>query len=189
MTQKELKAMYSEILFSEVWNGNQRMVDHCLKEAAYIVELTSGDIVAIQKPRIQKDFCFGYSDSRYDTEDFDRANEAAHHAATSTEYFISENLKGIDKIIDRLEGKRSDWDYHIRIPYYGQPEESKLKAMHSFYWYDEKGKQFPKLAGEDRERVLAGYKVVRADFVKRLNSYLKRYGMSKVNAWSYWRDA
>ena len=28
----------------------------------------------------------------------------------------------------------------------------------------------------------------KAKFTKRLNSYLKRYGLSKVNAWSYLRD-
>ena len=25
-------------------------------------------------------------------------------------------------------------------------------------------------------------------FAKRLNTYLKRYGLSKVHSWSYWRD-
>ena len=53
------------------------------KKANHIVELENGDIVVIEKPTIKKDFCFGYSDSRYDTEDYDRANEMAAHARTS----------------------------------------------------------------------------------------------------------
>lgn len=190
MTQKELKTAYAEILSSEVWKGDQKMVDFCVKEAAYIVELTNGDIVVIQKPRIKKNFCFGYSDSRYDTEDFDRANAAASHAKTSTDYFLSENLADIDKTIDILESK--EWnilDYHICIPYYTQPENSKLKSLHAYYWHDEHGQKSPRLEGADRERVLEGYRAVRASFEKRLHTYLKKYGMSQVNTWSYWQDA
>lgn len=191
MTQKELKIEYERILSTEVWRKSPDMVEHCLKEAAHIVELTDGSIIVIDKPRIKKDFCFGYRDSRYDTVEFDEANAAADHARSSTDYFLSENLAEIDDAIAHLEGKkRSSWDYHICIPYYNQSADSKLKRILGVYWYEEERVQkYPKLEGEDRARVLEGYKVVRASFEKRLHSYLKRYGMSKVNAWSYWVDA
>ena len=189
-TQKELKQRYAEILASEVWHNDQKMVDYCVKKTGYIVELENGDIIAIEKPSIEKNFCFGYSDSRYDTEDFDRANAMAAHAAKSTDYFLEQNLKGINEIIAQLEGTGNyRWDYHVHVPYSGQPENSQLKDLHSFYPHDERGKQFPKLEGVNRQRVIEGYKVVRADFEKRLNTYLKRYGLSKINTWSYWQDA
>lgn len=190
--QKELKQRYAEILAADVWHNDQRMVDHCVKEAAHIVELENGDILAISKPRIEKNFCFGYSDSRYDTEDFDRANDMADHARKSQDYFIEQNMKGIDDMIALLEGKDSNrWVFKVCIPYSGQPMYSKLKAIHQYHRWDESeyAKHFPELAGEDLRRVIEGYKVVKADFEKRLNTYLKRYGMSKVKAWSYWRDA
>lgn len=190
MTQKELKIEYERILSSEVWHGSPDMVTHCLKNAAHIVELTNGDIVVIEKPSIKKDFCFGYRDSRYDTEEFDEANRMAAHASSSTDYFLAENLAEIDDVIKHLEGKEwSSWDYHVCRHYYSQPENSKLKKLLGVYWHDERGQKYPKLEGEDRARVLEGYKVVRASFEKRLHSYLKRYGMSKVNTWSYWVDA
>ena len=189
MTQKELKCEYERILASEVWPRDPRMVDFCLKKVAHIVELTDGSIVVIEKPSIKKDFCFGYSDSRYDTEDFDRANAMAAHARSSTDYFLTENLADLDETIARLEGKKRDSrDYHICVPYYGQPENSKLKKLLTLYWHDERRQKYPKLFGKDRVRVLEGYKVVRASFEKRLHAYLKRYGLSKVNAWSYWQD-
>lgn len=190
MTQKELKTEYERILSTEVWRGDQKMVDFCLKKAAHIVELTNGDIIALEKPTIKKDFCFGYRDSRYDTEEFDEANAAAEHARSSTDYFLAENLAEINKTIAQLEGKElTSWDYHVCIQYYSQPESSKLKTLRGFYWHEENSKKYPKLEGEDRARVLEGYKVVRASFEKRLHSYLKRYGLSKVNSWSYWVDA
>ena len=190
MTQKELKIEYERILSTEVWHRNRGMVDHCLKKAAHIVELTNGDIVVLEKPSIKKDFCFGYRDSRYDTEELDEANAAAAHAASSTDYFLAENLAAIDDAIKHLEGKeQSGWDYHVCIQYYSQPASSKLKTLREFYWHEENGQKYPKLEGEDRARVLEGYKVVRAGFEKRLHAYLKRYGLSKVNSWSYWVDA
>lgn len=185
-TQKELKELLKNILENEIWNS-EKMVNHCLKEVAYIVELENGDIIAIDKPRIEKDFCFGYSDSRYDTKDYDRANNMADHAKTSTDYFIKENLKDINRTINNLEGKNK---YYTGIQYTGQSNNSKLKALYQFRFDDEIDESiYNRLEGENRQRVIEGYKIVKANFEKRLNTYLKRYGLSKVNTWSYWRDA
>lgn len=188
-TQQELKAMYSEILANEVWKGDQKMIDFCLKEAAHIVELGNGDIVIIEKPRIETRFCFGYSDSRYDTEDMDRADAMADHAKKSQEYFIEENMKGLNRTIAQMEGTEShSFIYRLRTNYTGQPEDSKLKCLNACRWGDEYAKQWPEISAEDLQRVVEGYKIVRAAFEKRLNAYLKRYGMSKVKTWSYWQD-
>lgn len=188
--QKELKQKYADILAAEVWHGDKKMVDFCVKEAAYIVELDNGDIIPIKKPRIEKDFCFGYSDSRYNTDDYDRANNMAAHAKSSESYFLEKNLAGIDETIAILEGDaKKHWEYYISIPYSGQPENSQLKHVFADYWHSDRVQNKPKLEGADRQKVIEGYKIVRAAFEKRLHSYLKRYGMSKVRAWSYWQDA
>lgn len=189
-TQKELKAMYQEILANEVWKSSPDMVDYCLKEAAHIVELTNGDIIVIEKPRIETRFCFGYSDSRYDTEDYDRANAMADHAKKSQEYFIEENMKDINRTIGEMEGTiHHSYEYRLRVKYTGQTEGSKLKSLEVCRWGDEYAKKYPEISAEDLQRVVEGYKVVKASFEKRLNTYLKRYGMSKVKTWSYWQDA
>ena len=191
--QKELKQRYAEILAKDVWHGDKSMIDYCVKKAGYIVELSNGDIVAIDKPSIEKNFCFGYSDSPNDTEDYDRANAAADHARSSEEYFISENMREINRQIALLEGCEDShhWVFRVCIPYSGQPEGSQLKAVHQYHWYDDSERvvKNPELAGIDRQRVIDGYKAVREDFAKRLERYLKRYGLSKVHAWSYWQDA
>lgn len=182
--------MYQEILANEVWKSSPDMVDYCLKEAAHIVELTNGDIIVIEKPRIETRFCFGYSDSRYDTEDYDRANAMADHAKKSQEYFIEENMKDINRTIGEMEGTIHHWyEYRLRVKYTGQPEGSKLKCLEVCRWGDEYAKKYPEISAEDLQRVVEGYKVVKASFEKRLNTYLKRYGMSKVKTWSYWQDA
>lgn len=188
-TQKELKQRYAEILAADVWRNDQKMVDFCVKEAGRIVELENGDIIAIKKPSIQKSFCFGYSDSRYDNEDYNRAENMAAHAKKNTEYFLEQNLHDINQMIAKLEGADDRIEFRIRTKYYGQPENSPFKCIEQYFRWDEKGQKYPVLEGENLQRVIEGYKIVKADFEKRLNTYLKRYGLSKVKTWSYWQDA
>lgn len=191
MNQKELKQKYAEILAADVWGQDSKMIEFCVKEAGHIVELENGDIIPIKKPNIEKNFCFGYRDSRYDTVEYDRANAAADHAKKSVDYFLKENLKGINEKIAMLEGKDADRiEFRIRIPYNGQPENSQLKTIDQYYRWDDRGQsKYQLLEGEDLQRVIEGYKIVKAAFEKRLASYLKRYGLSKVHSWSYWQDA
>lgn len=189
MNQKELKQRYADILSAEVWK-DPKMVDYCVKKTAHIVELVNGDIVAIEKPSIKKDFCFGYRLSHCDSDDYDRANDMADHARKNVDYFLEENLKEVNEIIDSLEGKgRHNWEWRVAVPYYGQSKDSKLKNIVCNSIWDNQSNESPLLEGEDLQRVIEGYKVVKADFEKRLGTYLKRYGLSKVNSWSYWQDA
>jgi hypothetical protein len=190
-TQKELKQMFEDILRKDVWRGSERMVQHCLKESAYVVELQNGDIITISKPRIETSFCFGYSDSPYDNKDYDRANNMADHASKNENYFMEQNLKDIDNTISRLEGKKhNNYEYYTRISYTGQPENSKLKSLNQIGRFDNVDiAKYKKLEETDRERIIDGYKIVREDFLKRLKTYLKKYGLSKVKTWSYWKDA
>lgn len=182
--------MYREIIAREVWMLDAKMTDFCVKQAAYIVELENGDIIVIEKPRIETRFCFGYSDSRYDTEDYDRANAMADYASKREEYFIEQNMEEINKTIAQMEGTVSHpFVYRLRTKYYKQPKDSKLKSLDAYYWHDEYAKQYQEISSADMQRVIEGYKVVRSDFEKRLKTYLKRYGMSKVKTWSYWQDA
>lgn len=194
MTQKELKAKFEEILRRDVWPNNPRMVAWSVKQAARIVELENGDFVSIDKPSIKKDFCFGYSDSRFDTADYDRANDMIHHASTSEDHFFEKNLAEINKTIEQLEnqkvGRQEAWcEYRIFTRYSGQPADSPYKGLSAFDKYDNRYSEFAPPSTADLAQIIEGYKIVKVQFEKRLHTYLRRYGLSKVNAWSYWQDA
>ena len=188
MTMQERKQLFQHILSNEVWKNDTHMVDYCIKESAHIVELQNGDIVTIDRPRIEKDFCFGYSCSSHDTESFDHAQDMSAHARESTDYFMRQNLKDLDNMIALLEGKQaSRFDFYTGTHYTGQPADSKLKQVVQLdRWGEHAG--YSLLSESDRAAMLEGYRQVRADFVKRLQTYLKRYGTSKVHSWTYWRD-
>lgn len=184
VAQAALKAEYLDILARNVWPKSPDMVEFSRKQIARIVRLECGGMVEIEKPRIKKDFCFGYSDSRYSTDEYDRANAAAHHAETDQNYFISENMKQITSMIDALKTS----GIYSRARYCGTPKDSPIRALE----WPRYGAELPDgaqpITETDRAALIEAWEKVGADFRRRLDSYLKRYGMSKVNAWSYWRD-
>ena len=188
-TQQELKEVLKNAL-SEVWS--EKMLDYCMKESDYIVELENGEIISIDKPRIKKDFCFGHGYCGITTqEDEDRADNMVAHARTSTDYFLEQNLKGINQSIEAFQ-KVADGKQHafLNIKYTGQSENNPLKRVMWCRGYeaeDYKAK-YNELSQEGARRIVEGYKEVRNQFVKRLNTYLKKYGLTKVNAWSYLSD-
>jgi len=149
-----------------------------LEHAAEFVRLSSGTIITIEKPHIETSFCFG--ESGYDYED---ALASARAAKENADFFRTENMKDIQRWIDALTGGGCVWIHENR----GRTEiyctttgfRPAYLGMEGYYEATE----------ADRAALLDGYRKVYAGFEKRLNAYLKRYGLSKVHSWTYWRDA
>lgn len=168
------------------WNGNKKMIDYCAKESAYIVELDDGDIMSIPKPRIETSFCFGYGYCGVTTsEEMKSASASAQNARTNADYFKRENLKDIDEWLEALRG--DDVIYKL-VNYYGVPADFKLKQVYVLSRWRGMPENAEVLSAREREAIIAGYEEVRAKFVKRLDTYLKRYGTSKVHSWTYLVD-
>lgn len=196
MDQKELKQKYMNIICEEVWPGSKKMQEYARKEANYIVELNNDDIYVIRKPRIETKFCFGFGMYGADwNNDHERASHAAHNAATNKDYFIQENLKEIEQKLKSL--RDSKYEGYKYCPYTGMSKDSKLKAYSLCQSWDNP-EQSPykwdrlvaleKLTQEEINALISGYEVVKEMFTKRLNTYLKRYGLSKIQTWTYLRD-
>ena len=197
--QKELKEKYMNIIRAEVWQNDERMQEYARKECEYVVELSNGNIIDIEKPRIEKNFCFGMGMyATYTQEEFEAAEELADNARKNVDYFISENMKQItDKIYylkEALENKREVYTF---LHYSGQPENSELVAYNCvricdnpeyapFRWSNLQAVK--KLSSEDIQAIIDGLEEVAKKFMKRLNTYLKRYGLEKLNVWTYCRD-
>lgn len=197
--QKELKEKYMNIIKTEVWKNSERMQEYARKECEYVVELSNGNIIDIEKPRIEKNFCFGMGMyATYTQEEFEAAEELADNARKNVDYFISENMKQItDKIYylkEALENKREVYTF---VHYSGQPEDSELVTYNCvricdnpeyapFRWSNLQAVK--KLSNEDIQAIIDGLEEVANKFMKRLNTYLKRYGLEKLNVWTYCRD-
>lgn len=180
--------------YSLVWDSD-KMVDYCTNKVSRAIILPDSKIVIWEKQKIETNFCFG--ESGYD---YDDAARMAAYARTNEEYFKRENLRGLTDIISALEGKGKGF-YYNSTPYLqeeqyaGHNEGLGLYKLCFFKWADiyrldsnERNTITP-ITTEEKALILEGCKAERDAFEKRLISYLKRYGTSKVRAWTYWRDA
>lgn len=181
------------LALSRVWkDGGKKggMFDYCLKKTDFLVELEDGSILPIDKERIETSFCFGYGYCGRSTEEEEmRASDMAERVEKDGGvYFMKENLKGINNRIKDLEG-------HLKLfiidAYWDQPENPRLSS-YMVLWHDidryESTPGFREAGNSDRERILAGLKKERDSFTKRLETYLKRYGTSKLRTWTYLSD-
>lgn len=193
-TQQELRAEFIKDM-ETYWN-DPKMVNHCNKSAAYIVELDDNNYCTIDRPTIETRFCYGFGYCGVSTEEEDKqAREMAHHAATSQEYFIRKNLEGLDRQIEQIRDKtlygytyigynKMNEDSHYRT--YSIVDLHDTPEYAPYRWNNLRNLNV--LTDKEREAIAAGLEEVRAAFVKRLNTYLKRYGMSKVHTWTYLVD-
>ena len=183
MLNKQEKAKLTAI--ESAYLKDESMVKHCVNEAAFLYDFR-GKTVVIEKRKIKTNFCYGYSDSRYDTKDFDRAVDMAEYARTNHLYFIRKNHKsaGYSEIIECLNNGL--WKTYARPHYYGNcPDLYSIDFCH--FW-----EEVPKGAIELTDTEKAEYKLVLVKAIKehhkKIMAYLKRYGLEKVNSWTYWQD-
>lgn len=101
------------------------------------------------------------------------------------EYFISCNLRGVERDIKVL---RNDFE-KVYIS-----DESIKVDCNRVYWYSpsnrwQKNREVDVEATmEQREEIAKALEWKKAQFEKRLENYLKRYGTSKMRIGTYWRD-
>lgn len=197
--QKELKEKYMEVIRKEVWIDNRHMQEFARKECAYVVKLLNGNIISLKKPKIQKDFCFGMGMyATYTQEEFERAEGLAEKARTDVNYFIQKNMEQVTNEIkylkECLEGKKECYTF---TQYSGQPDKSILKSYNTVRICDNPEyspvrwascKDVKKLDSDDIHAIIDGLDEVGKRFMKRLNTYLKKYRLEKLNVWTYCRD-
>jgi hypothetical protein len=193
--------------FAKTWS-DPGMIKYCTEKVAAVAILPRGEIITVDKQRIEKRFCFG--ESGYD---FDEAVSKAAHARKSENYFKTENMKHfrewIASLTDALDTNSS---YRLTIgskEYTGQPDDCKLGYIRfeklsdvieacggSCYLSELPGKELTinrrscrVATPEEIKLILIAYEAAAAAHEKKVDSYLKRYGMTKVETWTYWRDA
>ena len=169
--------------------GDERMAEWCVKSTAGVFVADDGTMVTLGKPSIQTRFCFGYSD--YDGPD---ACADAHKecvlASESEDYFMRENLRQVRIPDDDMLART----YVVRGKYASQPSDCLLGSLVTANHLGEDcwGRPLPEgarlLSESERDRLREACQMVRDGFERRLRTYLKRYGLSKCDYWTYWRD-
>lgn len=157
--------------------------------------------LTFEKPSIKTNFCFGAGMNGGCTEEeWKDAHDSEKYARTEQSYFINENLQGINEEIDLLElyiNSDDDYDFYKKYRGYGATLKpilyvhyDKLEASYGFYSDEDIKKGYVRgvvktLTREDLKPVLENLKAEKEKFIKRLNTYLKKYGLSKLHTWTY----
>lgn len=161
----------------KVWS-NEKMINYCLKEADLVIETSQG-IFSIEKPKIKTRFCFGYDD-RYEGSE-KNASELARTAEKDVEYFKKENLKELNDLIQILKNKKEIYCNY----YYDKSSEIKSWCCSAERWIS----GTPEVVSEEtRTLLIEMYEEEVKRFSKRLDTYLKKYGLSKIYTWAYCSD-
>lgn len=198
-TPDEIRAEYAKI-----WNAPD-MIDHCTKKVAICAKLPSGELIPIEKQSILTRFCFG--ESGYD---YDDAVKSAAHARSSQDYFIRENMTRFGSMLQDIEDHiHLSGDYLMTLT--GDEEKSKIRhisferitkilddlggsahldslKMGQIITENGSGRQYRIVTDDEAKIILDAYKRAAAAHRKKVENYLKRYGLTKVHAWTYWRD-
>ena len=155
-----------------------------------VVMLSNGYMIPIDKERIETMFCFGYGFNGVSSlEDDENASKIAEHARTDEEYFISKNMESINDKIKDLEKSPIVIVYPFSeekspIKYYTTYKNEILLECEKCYYSD----GFEIITNEDKQKIIDVLNGCKADLEKRLKTYLKRYGLSKIQTWTYLRD-
>lgn len=197
--------------YAMIWNAH--MTDYCANRVAALAELPGGELIPVEKHSVNTRFCFG--ESGYD---YDDALRAADHARKSEDYFRRENMREYTDMIERIvDAMDEDESSNRRViiytggKYYDQPAECRLRdfdiarlteildAFGGSANLDEvtaagtvfrlHGRDARLATREEAQIILDAWRAAAQAHEKKVNAYLKRYGMSKVHAWTYWRDA
>lgn len=175
---KELIKEYADIDYP----NNKSMNDYILKSTSEVIKTSKGYLIRFEKPSIKTRFCFGHGCNGISTsEEVKNACNQAQNARTNEQYFLDENLEEInDKIKQYQENDLYYCDTNIdkSIKY--------ITIEKCVYHYNDE--HIEKVSKQDKELILNTLKLEKVKFEKRLNTYLKRYGLSKVHSWTYLVD-
>ena len=132
-------------------------------------------VYLFQKPRIENDFCF-----RDEGPEYDYYKELCNDKKLLEEHFIAHNMEQV------REPKEGENMYIIKDSW---STDGQVYIRWSNYPYIPANDQIVREATEREEQEYRlQLRAVRAEFGKRIDKYLKRFGTSKLHIWSYWAD-
>lgn len=178
--------------FAKIWENSKEMQDYCLRKTSNCILTSFGGLVTFDKPKIERRFCFGYSDCGQG-QSFDEANE--QEANFGEKQFLRNNLADMKRVLELFERETSEdgfeapkdlyfYNNSIRGNIYEFVFLTEYDVERNTNWF----KNLRKASEEDFQKCYAAQKQEYEKFEKRLKSYLKRYGTKKLQTWTYWID-
>lgn len=150
-----------------------------LKKEMTAYPIGNGRIFTIEKPEIKKDFCFGHGF----THTYEEAAKLANIASASEDYFRKKNIEEIVRMIEKLD---SD-DYLFYLLSTGVEGVYKIESRHANDLRVREVEAYI-MDADQRAMARAAYRKELDKMNKRVDQYLKRYGLTKIRVWTYDQD-
>ena len=144
----------------------------------YFVSKVSGAVmldgmcVVFEKKEIETSFCY----------DDEREMDTYHNFNEDTFRFENMEQAGYDRLIKDI---KDEWHGNLYLYNYGG---NVYMLRWRTYINDWEKDQFTLLTRKQAESFIPAIKQEKAKFAKRVDNYLKRYGLSKIHKWTYWAD-
>lgn len=156
--------------------------DYYKKYAVGAIKMQGGYYI-IEKPSINNRFCFHDEGEDYEYYKHLMSDKETRLAA----YFKSENLAHFDNKIKRIQ-KGEEYNNDKRVWWNSCYNDGRIELCFHCSWGSPDG-EWKECTDDEKKLILKGLKFGRELFEKRLDAYLKRYGVSKIHTWTYWADA
>lgn len=181
---KNIKSLI-EVEYSKVWGNDTRMIKYCVNKTSNAVVLHNGCIFIFDKPSIETSFCFGYDN---DDESYNKANDMFDNCVNDYSYFVNRNLQCFDHLEESLKDLtlRCEYSYQGRVNLCSSIWTE--RALNRHYISKSQLDNMFFLTEEDVQKIKVALEEEKEKFKKRLVTYLKKYGTSKLKVWTYWRD-
>lgn len=131
-------------------------------------------VYLFQKPRIENDFCFSDEGPEYDY-----YKELCNDKKLLEEHFIAHNMEQV------REPKEGETMYIIKDSW---STDGRVYISWANYPYSANDQIVREATEREEQEYRLQLRAVRAEFGKRVDRYLKRFGTSKLHIWSYWAD-
>lgn len=180
-TTKELINKYADIAYPSCSASR----DHIIKSTSIVVETSAGFLIRFEKPTIQTSFCFGtemYSNTTKEEMDITYNLKEYIHAIQN--YFIQENMRSIEEELNNLKKATKVYFYTLYDEY--TPLATYLTVTDDGIFYRCRDEYLNAICAkeaikEDIELLIKTLEEEKQKFTKRLNTYLKRYGLFKLD--------
>ena len=182
---------------SKAEDGREDRIKDELKDTSDIMMTDCGVILAFGKQRIASG-TFWFHDEGADYEYY---KQVTANDKTKTEYFLRKNLSHYDDMIKEMTERKDRFGEPL-VPVFFEHNwctkgllgwGNKKHVMREYdvrhYENDSRtAKSIHRMTENDTKKALAILNNERAKFEKRLHTYLKRYGVSKIRFGTYWAD-
>lgn len=181
------KFEYLKPEFEKVWKKDSKMVDYCINQITGVCNLSNDKIFIFEKQSIKTSFCYGFGQNGIAAEgEVEEAAESAKNARQK-ENFIVNNLER--SFVDCEAIEKEDVKLYA-LPHYR--EETNIVSIYSEEFFEsypfKKKDVLFELSQDDIHKLREELANQKEMFKKRLETYWKKFGATKLKTWTYLVD-